>query len=176
MKPVHPVAAIALLLALAACGNSPQQPSGVVDDKAAEAPGAGLDNSADVSPDFEDLDTAENLDAGSSPGLDPVETASVPAPPADLTAIAGRWGLDEAACAGAGTVSISPSTFESPERICDIASAVDGGDGSVTVTLSCPETGGEKDGDLLKLNPEGGGLSIGFIGGSEPPETYVRCR
>lgn len=171
-----PLFAALLLLPLYACGNSPQQPSDTVDDRTAESPYLGGDE------DSVTTDTAEVPDIGDSPSTstsapDPVLTGSVAQPP-DLAAVTGRWAADPSVCEAAGgpVVTIGPGRFESIERSCTIADVIDGGNGSVTATLACPQ--GDQDDaqpELVKLTPAEGGLTLSFVGSDQPDQTLSRC-
>lgn len=191
--PYRLLLAIAALVPLAACGNAPQQPSDVVDDRSAESPylGGGEDGSGVSSPDFRDLtgdtgasdrtadatDTSGLSAGGTTAGADAITTGSLPAKPADLSTVAGRWAPTEADCEVAGsTTTITSSRFESLERMCDISDAIGGGsDGSIALTLQCSRADGQSDSELVKLTPRSGHLDLHVVGGEEVPQTLTQC-
>jgi hypothetical protein len=161
-----------LLLPLFGCGNSPQQPSDAVDDKSAESPYVEQAEDGVASPDFT---VAEEPAIGPA---DPAVTGAVPAPPPSLDAVAGRWAMDAASCDAASgpEVVISPTSIELAGRICDVAGTTEGGDGSLTATLSCTEGADElAQTQLVKLVPEGDTLTLSFVGGEEPDQRLSRC-
>lgn len=158
----------ALFLPLAACTSGPQQPSDVVDDQSTAA----LDGNGDTqgtSPDFSTLDNVET---------DPVRTGTAAAtqPPATLTDVVGQWAADAAMCVSPGPeVTITATRFETLERACDIADAVDGGNGKLTVGLRCTSPAGDVDSELVKLAPTDSGLDLTVVGGDAGPQSLVRC-
>ena len=172
------VSAPTLLALLAACGNNPQQPSAEVDDRAAESPylgGSEQDTTAATTPDFSFEDPAD-MTTGSISSTVP-NTA-----PVDGSAIIGRWAADPAWCAdetAGAAVAISESRFEAGlEGGCDIVELIDGGDGSVTATLSCGGDSAENGGletELLRLIPQGETLKLDYLARDEPETTLTRC-
>jgi hypothetical protein len=167
---------VALALPLAACSGGPQQPSDVVDDKTAESPYLGNETTSagEESPSFADIGEVPPVAGGSA--VDPIATASLTTRPADISAVAGRWAPDEAACAteGGPALLISQRRYESPERSCDVADVIDAGNGAVTATLSCASGDGAAS-ELIKLAPAGEQLAVSVIGGGEPDQRFIRC-
>lgn len=182
---------IALIVPLAACGNSPQQPSDEVDDRAADSPylgGAEEEEPATGSPDFAEFaendggNGGESVDetAGSEtlPELDPVVTGNT-LEATSISEIAGSWASDPNDCgAGGGTVvTITEERFERTGQQCDIASTIDSGQGSIAATLTCPSVAGATpDSEIVKLAPqEDGTLQMNIVGSEDPPRSFERC-
>jgi hypothetical protein len=180
MFPARPLLAAALLVPLLACSNAPQQPSDTVDDKAAESPRLG-DETHDAaldSAEFETDLTAPEAEPATPPLSDPIVTGALQASAPDLAAVSGRWASDLAACEGdsSAVIIISPTHFEAPGRTCSVGDLIDGGDGSVTATLSCPMgAADETQSELVKLNPADGNLTLSFVGGAQPSQILSRC-
>lgn len=162
MSPIRMIAATVVLLALCGCGNAPQQPSA---DGGEAVETSSLDAAADAPASFEE-------------STDPTVTAAVPDPRADPAVVTGRWASNLESCAAEGgdTVTISETRFESLQRSCDVADLLDGGDGSVTASLSCVvDASGEPDSTLLRLTPRGSQLALTVLGAEEPERVLSRC-
>lgn len=158
----------ALLVPLAACTSGPQQPSDVIDDQSTAALDERNDAPEATSPDFRTLDNVNT---------DPVTTGSTSqSSPATLASVIGEWATDAAVCASPGpAITISASRFETIERACEIADAVDGGNGKLTVGLRCTGAAGDVDSELVKLSPTDSGLDMTVVGGDAGPQSLVRC-
>ena len=155
-----------LFLLVAACSSGPQQPHDMVDDRSVDSPhlgGSTSENSTEI-----------GLDSLGS-GTDPIVTGSVSA---DVTAISGSWAANPAACGDANAmVVISSSRVGRPGKSCEVADRLDSGNGSVTMTLTCPfGPEGETESELVKLSPEDdNSLTLSVVGGDEAPQTLNRC-
>lgn len=176
---------IALLVPVAACGNSPQQPSEGVDDRSAESPYLGGDaegvDQSGVPPDSAPF---ANNETGSSTvpeprEMDSVATGAVVSDDALLAPFSGDWALDARDCGvrGPSLVSISRTQIERVGSQCQVANVIDGGDGSISVTLTCPEgAGGIGNSEIVKLaSADDGNLQINIVGSEDPPQSLARC-
>ncbi len=178
---------VVLMLPLAACGNSPQQPSDTVDDRSAKSPylgGAEDEDNGTGQNGFEDLaglgndENEENSTVPPPREIDPISTAAVNEE-ALLSRFTGEWAADERDCGvgGPSLVSVSPTEIDRVGQQCQVASIIDGGDGSVSVTLSCPAgQEGVATSEIVRLAPaDDGNVVINVVGSEEPPRPLTRC-
>ena len=159
--------AAALLLPLAACTSGPQQPSDVVDDQGAVA-------TSDTSP----SSTAN----GSTGSITKIETDAPTAGGPSETSVSiesliGKWADNAASCSAPGpTVTLTASRLETLEQSCEISDVIDGGQGSVTMGLSCSASDGGVNAQLVKLSPTDAGIDMTVVGGDSGPQPLVRCQ
>lgn len=173
------VAIIAVAACLSACGNSPQQPTDVVDDQSAQSPyGDETDQVAEMNPEvsapedevFETPADTSEVDTGTT-------TASVTSAASSIAAMTGRWAPTAVDCDVADAVfDISATRFERGGRACEVAELIGAGEGSITAALQC-ESGTEDAGsrELLRLSRVGDELSYNLVGSEDLPATLVRC-
>ena len=175
---------LCLVLPLAACGNSPQEPSGEVDDRSIQSPYL-EDRPADPQFEGEDVASADDGssettfdDAESGTETDPLFTGAVSETP-PLSPITGTWVTDPADCetGGGSTITMTTDRFERVGQSCDIASIVGSGQGSIAITLSCEAgTSGVATSEIVKLAPQNDGtLNMNIVGTEEVPQQLERC-
>jgi hypothetical protein len=158
---------LALLVAmplLVACGPAPDQPATPLADRSVQdsAPRGG----DRVQPD--ETTAAEVVD----PAPARVAPATPAAAPPVLDDIHGRWAESQALCADQAT-TITPTTFEDRDGICQVSEFVPSGDG-FTATLSC-QVGGASESRLARLRPQNGTLAISYLADDAGERVLQRC-
>lgn len=157
--------AAALLVSVAGCADSPQQPSDVVDDRSTEQPDTTPDQSSDPAP-------ATTSGTGTAPA-----PGSAIATQGEVSTITGNWATTAAECGRGTDVVVTTTQYSSVEGVCDINNAISGGSGGgVTLTLECSGPEGDFASELLTLTPVEGGaaMDVNVVGG-ETPQRLVRC-
>lgn len=156
--------AAALLLPLAACTGGPQQPSDVVDDQGTAAT-SGTASSPTV--------------ANPAPGaVTKLETSALATggSNASIESLIGGWADNAESCKAPGpSVTLTASRLETMEQSCEISDVIDGGQGSLTLGLSCGASDGAVDAQLVKLSPTATGIDMTVVGGDSGPQSLVRC-
>lgn len=156
-----------VVLALAACSGDPMQTASV-DDQSADSPYAGTP---------EEFDALESPDAAGPDEADPVATGSV-SRMSSLSAIAGTWATDDAACStGTTAVTIGSDQIQAFGKSCDIASVIGSGANNIAATLSCPASASDvATSEIVRFErQEDGTLQVNLVGTEDPPQVLSRC-
>ncbi len=155
----------ALLLPLAACTSGPQQPSDVVDDQSAAASNSATPPST--------ANPASNVAKSETSAL---ATGGMSETSASIESLIGGWATNAESCTAPGpSVTLTASRLETMEQSCAISDVIDGGQGSVTMGLSCGASDGGVDAQLVKLSPTATGIDMTVVGGDSGPQSLVRC-
>ena len=165
------LALAALLTVLAACGNAPQQPSDIIDDRSRDA----IQGDTSGGPDSFEADRNAEQEPIESGTITPADTAI--ATSEEIAAVAGVWGPSVNECGLGDELRITTTRVEGAGRDCDVVNAISKGSaGGVTLTLQCRGPAGEMDSQLLNLSPVAGAdaIDINIVGGSAP-DRLMRC-
>lgn len=186
-KRFQSLAPFVIIIALAGCSNSPQQPSDSMSENSSDTPlfetsndsdpARTAESDVDLIEEFPDESTTGSIPETTDTSVTPIATGTAVARSATFNQIEGSWAPTRNDCEQqGGTYAISATTVERPGRLCTVAELIGAGQDSVTAALLCPVgDDGTEERELLRLSVEDDALTVNIVGSPNPPETLQRC-